>query len=137
MDGSSTGNQPGVYGTLGAPAAGNVPGPHVGAASWTDLSGNLWLFGGYGSDANGNWNALNDLWEYTLPNNLAATATPSFLPALGTYTSAQTITINDATGGATIYYTTNGTTPTASSTAYSGPITISSTEIFEAIAVVT
>ena len=62
------------------------------------------------------------------------TATPIFSPAVGTYTSAQTITISDATTGATVYYTTNGTTPTTSSTKYTGAITVSSTTTLEAIA---
>jgi hypothetical protein len=61
-------------------------------------------------------------------------STPDFSSGAGTYSSAQTVTISDATSGATIYYTTNGITPTTSSTAYTGPVTVSSTETLEAIA---
>jgi N-acetylneuraminic acid mutarotase len=64
MGGSSTVNQHGVYGTLGTPAAGNVPGGREGAVSWTDSSGHFWLFGGLGYDANKVTGNLNDLWEY-------------------------------------------------------------------------
>ena len=61
---------------------------------------------------------------YTI--DLNAAATPSFSPAGGTYTSAQTVTIADTTTGANIYYcVTAGCTPTASSTLYTGPITVS------------
>jgi uncharacterized repeat protein (TIGR03803 family) len=68
------------------------------------------------------------------PSALPQAATPTFSPAPGTYSSTQTVTISDATAGATIYYTTNGTTPTSSSTPYTGPITVSSTDTIEAIA---
>ena len=61
-------------------------------------------------------------------------ATPTFSPAAGTYSSAQTVTISTTTPSATIYYTTNGTTPTTNSTVYSGPIIVSSSERVEAIA---
>ena len=62
-------------------------------------------------------------------------ATPQFSPAAGTYTSAQQVAISTVTAGATIYYTTNGTTPTTGSSVYSGPITVSTSQTIEAIAV--
>lgn len=52
-------NQPGIYGTLGSAAAGNIPSSRYSAQSWTDSSGNLWLFGG--QDCPG----ANDLWEFS------------------------------------------------------------------------
>jgi hypothetical protein len=65
----------------------------------------------------------------------APAATPTFSPAAGAYTSAQTVTIADATAGAAIYYTTDGTTPSTASTLYSGAIPVNSTETIKAIAV--
>jgi hypothetical protein len=140
MGGSSTvpaagSGQPGIYGTLGTPAATNVPGGREQGATWTDTSGNLWLFGGYGDDTNGTAGVLNDLWKYQLAATASpAAATPTFSVTPGTYSTVQSVTISDSTPGATIYYTTNGTTPTTSSSVYSGTITVSSTETLEAIA---
>ena len=65
----------------------------------------------------------------------ATTATPAFSPAAGTYTSTQSVTIADATPGATIYYTTNGTTPTTSSAVYSSAITVGASTTLEALAI--
>ena len=72
---------------------------------------------------------------YTI--NLPAAATPTFSPAPGAYSSAQSVTISDTTAGASIYYTTDGSTPTTSSTLFSAsnPIAVSSTTTIEAIAV--
>src|SRR5581483_1999930 len=69
---------------------------------------------------------------YTINAAPPTLSTPTFSPAGGAYTTAQSVTISDATSGATIYYTTNGTTPTTSSTQYTGPITVSSTETLQA-----
>ena len=62
-------------------------------------------------------------------------ATPSFSPGGGSFTSAQSVTISDATSGAVIHYTTNGSTPTASSATYGGAINVASTTTLQAIAV--
>ena len=48
MGGSDTTNQRGVYGTKGVASLSNVPGARQNAVSWTDNSGTVWLFGGYG-----------------------------------------------------------------------------------------
>ena len=63
MSGSDAVRQGGTYGTPGTPAPGNVPGARFGSVSWTDGSGNLWLFGGADSWT---WGMLyrNDLWKY-------------------------------------------------------------------------
>jgi len=62
-------------------------------------------------------------------------STPTFSPVGGNYTTAQTVTISCSTSGAIIYYTTNGSTPSASSTMYNGAITISETTTLKAIAI--
>ena len=54
------------------------------------------------------------------------TATPTYSPAPGTYSTPQTVTISDATPGATIYYTTDGSIPTQLSRVYTGPILVRS-----------
>lgn len=100
--------QPGVYGALGTPASVNAPGARRSAGTWTDHSGNLWLFGGSGYDAQGNYGYLNDLWQYSLDGTpavlpLSPAAMPSFSLAAGTYASAQTLTISDQTAIAVIF----------------------------------
>lgn len=72
---------------------------------------------------------------YIIGNPPPPAATPTFSPVGGTYTSVQNVTISDTTPGATIYYTTNGTTPTTASSVFTGPIVVKSTETIEAMAV--
>src|SRR6266567_4377118 len=61
-------------------------------------------------------------------------ATPTFSPGGGTYTGSVTVTISDATSGATIHYTTDGSTPTTSSPVYSGALTFTQTTTLKAMA---
>jgi Chitobiase/beta-hexosaminidase C-terminal domain/Galactose oxidase, central domain len=131
ISGSDTAQEAGNYGSLGVPSASNDPGARQWDTGWTDSRGNLWLFGGQGQDSANNWGQLNDLWEFeTVPT----TATPVFSVAGGTYPPSPSVTITDATPNSTIYYTTDGTTPTTNSAVYSGAITVPSTETLLAIA---
>lgn len=68
------------------------------------------------------------------PAQTTTVATPTFSPAPGTYTSAQTVTISDSTTGATIYYTADGSTPTTSIPPYTAPIPVTSSETIKALA---
>ncbi|MGA8312537.1 MAG: chitobiase/beta-hexosaminidase C-terminal domain-containing protein [Terriglobales bacterium] len=68
---------------------------------------------------------------YTIPQGLA---TPTLNPSPGIYSTAQSVTLQDATPGATIYYTLNGTTPTTSSAVYSSPIPVTATTTISAMA---
>ncbi|MBV8673998.1 MAG: chitobiase/beta-hexosaminidase C-terminal domain-containing protein [Acidobacteriaceae bacterium] len=59
----------------------------------------------------------------------------SFSPAGGTYLNAQTVTISDTDANAKIYYTTDGSTPSTSSSLYISPIQVTVSETIKAIAV--
>jgi N-acetylneuraminic acid mutarotase len=58
--------QQGVYGILGTPSPSNAPGGRANAVSWSDTSGNLWLFGGLAFDSIGTFGYMNDLWKFDL-----------------------------------------------------------------------
>jgi len=64
-----------------------------------------------------------------------AIATPIFTPVAGLYYNTQTVAIATATTGATIYYTTDGTTPDETSAVYAEPITVSVNTTIKAIAI--
>ena len=62
-------------------------------------------------------------------------ATPAFSVASGTVDSGTSVTISCATEGAKIYYTTDGSEPTASSTEYADAISVTEAVTLKAIAV--
>ncbi len=71
----------------------------------------------------------------SLNRNTTKVAMPTFSPAAGTYSEVQNVEITTATDGATIYYTTDGTDPDATSTEYTAAIPVAQTMTIKAIAV--
>lgn len=74
----------------------------------------------------------------SLNRNTSKVAMPTFSPAAGTYSEVQNVEITTATDGATIYYTTDGTDPDATSTTrteYTAAIPVAQTMTIKAIAV--
>ena len=70
--------------------------------------------------------------DWTLPI-LSPPAAPLISPGGGTYASTPVISLSDATAGAAIYYTVDGTAPSLNSTPYAGPIEMASTGVLRAI----
>lgn len=70
VSGANTVGQSGIYGIKGIPSSSNMPGARSNSISWTDNSGNFWLFGGNGYSANGTRGSLNDLWKYDLNTHM-------------------------------------------------------------------
>lgn len=98
ISGSNLVNQSGAYGTQGVPAPGNAPGARYSAVSWTDSSGNLWLFGGTGNGSTGQSGFLNDLWKYS--NGQWTWASGSALAyQSGIYGAQGTASTNNIPGG--------------------------------------
>lgn len=124
----------GIYGALEIADPKNMPGSRYDAASWVDSAGNFWIFGGWGIDSNEQEYPLNDLWKYVPLAPAWSAAIPGFSRPGGTYSSAQTVSIAEATPKATIYYTIDGTTPTTDSPQYDGALTISKTTTVKAFA---
>ena len=71
IDGDNIAGQGGVYGTKGISSVNNKPGAREYSTSWTDDSGNFWLYGGVGelTRSNDGGQGLNDLWKYNPSEN--------------------------------------------------------------------
>ena len=83
--------------------------------------------------ASENYNFFLDMFA-TVGGGTLTCATPTFTPEAGTYFEEQEVTIACSTADATIYYTLDGSDPTANSSVYSEPITIASSMTVKAIA---
>ena len=78
----------------------------------------------------------NEAFDYTYFDGSTTTVSmPTFSPEGGTYSSEQSVTISCPTNGATIFYTTDGTTPSASSPQYTAPVTVGESLTLKAIAI--
>jgi hypothetical protein len=66
--------------------------------------------------------------------SLPTQATPTFSPVAGGYTAAQNVTITSS-GADAIYYTTDGSTPSRSSTLYTSAVTVGVSETLKALAI--
>ncbi|MFC5865069.1 FG-GAP-like repeat-containing protein [Acidicapsa dinghuensis] len=100
------------------------------------LAAELYGPSGLGFDGSGNL-YFADSYNYRVRKVMFAAqsaATPVFSLPGGAYNYAPNVTITDATANAAIYYTLDGSTPTSSSSLYSGPIAVSSSETINAIA---
>lgn len=84
--------------------------------------------------------AITNISGYNSPVSLGAysvipqTPAPVISPGSQTVPAGQLVTITDAVAGATIRYTTDGSTPTLSSTFYNQPIVVNQSETIRAIA---
>ncbi len=130
----------GVTGPDYLPAIGSLPPSRAGAVGWTDTKGNFWLFSGEANQmVNFNYylqfGDFNDFWEFQ-PS--AATLPPASSPVFsllpGSYFSGGPLAMSNGMANASIYYTTDGSAPTTSSTLYSGPIQVLSSETVQAMA---
>jgi hypothetical protein len=115
----------GVSGEAGAPGA-----PHLHFE--VKLNGvEVDPYGWEGAGADPYTRATNvRLWEGALPT--PTVVRPTIAPNGGSFTSSIQVTLACATSGATIRYTTNGSDPTATSSIYSGPFTLTSSATVKA-----
>ncbi len=99
MKGDTISNQYGTYGNKGVAASANKPGSRAYSVSWSDNSGNIWLFGGFGAALNANGN-LNDLWKYNTSTNQWSWISGDSIPELpGVYGSLGTAAPTNKPGG--------------------------------------
>jgi hypothetical protein len=91
------------------------------------------VYGTDGSTKAGQWDF--DSVKITYSDVAAAVKAPTITPEGGKFIDSVLVTLACETTGATIYYTTDGTTPTSKSTVYKAPFALKATATVKAIAV--
>ena len=96
--------------------------------------GSVWVWGNNASGQVGDGTNINRLSPVKVADAGYSwkVGTPTFSPVPNTYNNAQNVTLACATSGATIRYTTDGSEPTASSTAYTSAVAITATTTLNA-----
>jgi hypothetical protein len=79
--------------------------------------------------------AQKEVDVFGLTANWPQTAPPAFNPLAGSYATGVQVAISSTTANATIFYTTDGSTPTGTSTLYTGPVTVNATTTLNAVAI--
>lgn len=88
----------------------------------------------HGIPPDGSGSGITNFTSAWYTSGTPTAATPVLSPVAGTYTGTQTVTMTDSTPSSSIFYTLDGSTPTPSSTPYTGSISVSSTTTVLAIA---
>lgn len=99
-DNTTSTNGQAVYGALGVSSTSNKPGARESSVTWTDASGNIWMFGGYGVGATGTIGFLADLWKYDpLTNQWVWIKGSSSINATGQYGTQAVSSSSNVPGG--------------------------------------
>ena len=119
-------------GTIGVASSGKI--------EWTPTAGNTFFKIIFLNGSTSGTARITDITvEYASPTQTTSPTITASGTAAGSgtdnYWGNANITLSSASSGALLYYTTDGTTPTTSSTQYSAPFQISATSEIKAIAV--